>query len=418
MPRNEALQAKLFTTSRTARSGASSETGIAKFVSGKYHFDKTLRGQVEVSRKTTAYIKGAAVAAILFVHYVQYYFTGIYEWEQGFAFALVSLFFVFSGLGNFFSLERRLERGSSAVRAIVRFYLDRAAAIYPFFWIAAFFMPFFYREYGVLHETGFSTAAIYLGLPFVQPPGIFWFVVAILQCYLAAPLIYLVLIRVRPAAFLRVIFFLVNLVLLITVFVLFLDRAGLAANPIKTLFTFRGAFTYRYFFLSNIALFSLGMVVPPLIRLYKEQLSRPVFFYASAALFLLSAYLTRNPDELFPLSGWYLTPLLVISIFCLCLFAVAAPLRLPVQKFFSHVGGHVYPFYLFHMLFFALLATAGIVKDNSLVSFLLMVLLLPAFYLFCLLMDKGQKTLVGGLMANSNREKIHRLESLTSELPD
>ncbi len=362
-----------------------------------------------MQRETTSYIKGAAVAAILFAHYVQYYYSRVYTWEKGFAFALVSIFFVLSGLGNYFSLARRFESGVSPGRSIARFYIDRAAGIYPFFWLAAFFMPFFYREYGALHAASFSTAAIYLALPFVQPPGIFWFVVAILQCYLAAPLLYLILTRVRVSSFVRTVIFMVNIALLVTVCMLLLDRAGLAANPLKTVFAYRGAFTYRYFFLSNIALFSLGMAIPPLLSEYRKQLTRPSFFYASLTLFLLSAYLTRRPDQLFPFSGWYLTPLLIFGIFGLCLFAVSASPRQPMKRLFSHLGKHTYAVYLFHMLFFALLAATGIVEDNSIKSLLLMVLLLPVFYLFCLLADRGQ-AFVAGLLAGA--AKTSRLKSV------
>ncbi len=364
-------------------------------------------------RKTTDYIKGAAVAAILLAHYVQYYFNRVYAWEEGFALALVSLFFVLSGFGNFFSLARRLDGESSTARVIARFYFDRAVGIYPFFWLAAFFMPFFFHEYGVLHQASFTTAATYLALPYVQPPGIFWFVVAIIQCYLAAPLLYLILVKVRPAAFVRTVFFLVNVTLLITVFVLLLDRAGLAINPLKTVFAFRGAFTYRYFFLSNIALFSLGMAVPPLVREYGGHLKRPAFFYASVLLFLLSAYFTRNPDQLFPFSGWYLTPVLVAAIFCLCLFAVATPPRLPIRGLFSHVGKHIYPVYLFHMLFFALLAAAGIVKDNSFLSFFLMLVLLPVLYSFCLILDKVMKLFSGKLPAPAGKPRPEIIQGLS-----
>lgn len=340
-----------------------------------------------MGRETTSYLKGVAVMVILFAHYANYYATGIYPWEQGFGYSVVSIFFVLSGLGIFFSLKRRLGEGRLGIGAITRFLLDRAIRIFPLYWLALFLTSFYFPEYRGLHHFSFDTVAIYLGFFFVRPPGLFWFVAALIQCYLLAPLFYLALTRFHPVRYLQTNLFLINFTLLLTILLLLsYRRSVIHFDVLQSL----NALTYRYLPLGHLFLFSLGMVIPPLVTLYRKGLANRAYFYISLIVFLTSAYLARHTDDFFQNSGYYFSLIMMLSVFGLCLFAVSIRLRLPIPRAFAPVGDHAYPFYLFHMLFFALLAALGIIKDMSITSFVVMLILLPAYYGTCVLMDRVQ----------------------------
>ncbi|MHB9053945.1 MAG: hypothetical protein ACYC5F_08205 [Thermoleophilia bacterium] len=77
--------------------------------------------------------------------------------------------------------------------------------IYPLYWLALLITPFFFPgEYQQLHELSWQTAITYLGGQSLDTTGIFWFVPAIIQCYLAAPFLYLILQKLRPVRYLLV----------------------------------------------------------------------------------------------------------------------------------------------------------------------------------------------------------------------
>lgn len=308
------------------------------------------------------YLRGLAIAAVLVGHYAQYYLTGIYgRWISGYAYGAVAVFFVVGGYTASRSLARRFAGDTVKRRVILRYYFDRAVRIYPLYWLALLLTPFYLPEYHQLHDPGWQTLGIYLCTPLLKAPGVFWFVTAIIQCYLAAPFLYLLLRRMRPPAFLMF-----NIIMSAALFAaswLYLSTLAnadpLAVSNLESLF-------YKRFLLANVVLFSLGMLAVHLISSMSRRINRAglaVSFFS----FLLLLYLTRDNYSLFHGGAIFMVPLFIISAFAFCACMIGGS-PLPLKRIFFLPGRHSYPLFLFHMAFLASLGRLSLIRDNDIKS--------------------------------------------------
>ena len=343
-----------------------------------------------------AYVKGLAITAIVLIHYTQYYARDVYSPIAGLANGFVAVFFVISGYGIYFSLQRRLADSSSINKVLTTFFFARAAKIMPYYWLSIFLMPFFFHEYDELHAFGFSTIAMYLGLPFVKPPGIFWFVTAIIQCYLLAPIFFILLKKLQAAKYILFNLYLAAFLLLATiVLTLAPARIGLPTDIMSSL----EVFTYRQVLLTNIVLFGMGMAIQPLIEAYRERLQSVPALALSFFLFGFAVFATSANHSIFPNSNIYMTLVLIISSFTLCLFVIAINSKPPLTRQVSWLGQMSYPIYLFHMIFFGILATLGVIQvgHGNVIASTFTLILFPLFVVFCQLTEKLQGNLIARL---------------------
>ncbi len=323
------------------------------------------------SRQLTNYIKGFAILVVLADHFSGQFLTRYYGLLGDYANGLVAIFFLFSGYGLFFSLKKRFA-GSAGGRALVKYFFDRALRIYPLYWLSLYIAPWaFPGNFTVLHSPG--GLLIYLGLPFFGAPWLYWFMTALFQCYLLAPLLYLLLRRIGVKAFL-----LIN------------TGIALLALPLSVLLPYTrivDVLSYRYFLGAHLVLFALGMALPTLVESLGEKVTRSMFV-ASLAAFSLAVYLTRTGDDIFDRSHVAFIPLMILTAFALGLAWICASPPLPLKRGFVTLGRHSYSLYLFHIPYYALLLRLGLLKDNDPKSILIIIALLPIFFFLCIKIEQ------------------------------
>lgn len=330
------------------------------------------------TKLTTEALKGLAILIVILAHYAQYFASDYYgRWLRGYGFGVVAIFFVLAGFGSFYSLEKRWGQTNKS-KTVLAYYFSRAVRIYPFYWVALLFTPFYLQQYGFLHSIDLHSIAVYLGLPFVNGPGVFWFVPAIIQCYLLAPLLYSLLSKAKAKKYLAINLAIVPLLLPVTVF--YLSRFESTIDD-----PFLNIFFYKNFFLTNVVLFSLGIVIVPLVSQLKFRIGNRAFLFPAFALFALMLYLTRGSysflDQQHDLVLISLIPLFILSCFALCLILIASNTTVPFSSILRHPGRDSYQLYLFHLIFIAFLARISLIKSNDLLSFIIFLVCLPLFAL-------------------------------------
>lgn len=319
------------------------------------------------SRATTEYLRGVVILIVMVGHYLLTYHNDFYnQYFFEYASMVLAVFFVLSGYGIFFSLERRFSGKDSLKSVLAQFYFDRASRIYFTYWLALIVYNLLPDSSMLRSLNSFSISA-YLG-----GPSMFWFVTSILECYLLAPLLFLILKKLRPAVF--AILLALALVVLLGVSRFFLST-GIADSGLLQ------ALSYRFLLLGNIVLFSLGMMIPYLVSKYQDKVNKTAFILISLAGFLLAVHFGR--------SGLRFHPLFVLSSFAFCLSMISRSPKLPLGKFVNVIGRNSFSLYLFHRAFFVVLAGAGIISTGSKAGIFYMLLLSPALIGFCVILERG-----------------------------
>ncbi len=324
------------------------------------------------SRQLTNYIKGFAILTVLADHFFGQFLTRYYGLLGDYANGLVAIFFLFSGYGLFFSLKKRFDAGAGG-KALSKYFFDRALRIYPLYWLSLYIAPWaFPGDFNVLHSP--RGLLIYLGLPFFGAPWLYWFMTALFQCYLLAPLLYFLLRRLGMKLFLAI-------------------NAGVAmlALPFSVLLPYTrlvDILSYRYFLGAHVVLFALGMALPTLVETFEKKVTKSMFA-ASLAAFFLTVFFTRTEDDVFNRSHIAFIPLMILTTFALGLTWLCARPPLPLKRGFVTLGRHSYPVYLFHIPYYALLWWLGLLKDNDPKSILIIIVLLPIFFFLCIKIERG-----------------------------
>lgn len=355
---------------------------------------QTLWRKTELTSKDTVdYLKGGAILAIAATHYASFYAQEVYNRRlTEYGSLLVSLFFVLGGYLAYTSLEKRFGGDSPLLRSLLGYYYGRAARIYPLFWAALLVTPFVLPLPGFveLHQPSLHTLGIYLGVPWLRGPGPFWFVSAIIQCFLLAPFLYLLLKKLRPLAFF--IFILLSTLVLFGATLIFNHRGMIGEIQ---------PWIYRDFFLGNILLFSLGLLIPAagrnFNRVFRGNAAKLTVAGFSTLVFLGLLWSIRSKDKLFEDSWLVLTPAFFLATFAFCLAMVSTGPPVPFRRSLVFCGACSYSIYLFHRAFFGLLATMGLVQDGSRRSVVYTLALMPVFILLCCLIEPRVNTLTDRL---------------------
>jgi len=317
------------------------------------------------SRGITNYLKGFAILFIPINHYINSYTSLAIS---GYANGMVALFFVLSGYGNYYALGKfeKINLGT-----ILRFLAKRAVRIYPLYWLSLL-LSYYLRG-------GQYTWEHILALPTSPAPGLYWFITYLVQCYLLAPFLYLLLEKlgsIRYTLVISVLWFLVYIV-----------------YPFTSLPFSRDMFIFRLLFLGHVLLFALGMALPSLIQEYGTRFRHKVFVAVFIAAFLLMVHLTHHPDLLFHRSGVYLALFYIAAAYFLCLFAFSSKPWLPLQRGLITLGIFSYSVYLFHLPYYKVLQKLKLIQRDNLQSVLYTLLLFPVLFLFCVLLEKANNAL-------------------------
>jgi len=335
------------------------------------------------SREISNFIKGAAIILVMASHFFELYDPELYqEHLSNYANAFISVFFILSGYGMFHSFERRFGSGENLTRVILIFFRDRFIRVYPVYLLAMVFVRLAFPETFSLHAVGpGKLVAILAGIPFVNSP--LWFITAIFQCYLFAPLIYLVYRKAGARNFIILNLAAIGVVALVSEFYLeylpYLERLAHYAVPD------RYALLYRDIFLGNVLLFSAGMMMPLLIERYSSRLNRAHILYAVAALMAAVLFVDRY-DRInyhYLVEEMELFNFATIYLFCLVAMVTRPRLPLMMRRALVFAGGMTLPLYVFHNSFFRLLARLSLLQPRHITSIVVTAMLLPALVYFC-----------------------------------
>lgn len=316
----------------------------------------------EETINTTNTLRGIAISAVLINHYLNLNVTGDIT---GFANLWISIFFICSGYGLFFSLDRRFAKTINR-RDLFTFYYDRLIRIFPLLWIAW------------LIELIVRSGNLSFWIPSgIHASGHYWFIPALMQCYILAPLIYLTMKKwpIISTAIMIAVFFVIN----------FLFLNNYAPNIILKIADFTHS-KWRELYFLHILMFLFGYLISFFIykkgiKIQKKDTFYSILFYAFIfsiviSMVVLKYYVhNRSAFALFPL----------FPIFLLCIYSLVFSID---NRFFDFLGRISYPIYLFHMSYYLLLSNLGEFPKNCLKELMLFFFMFPFFVILCYYLER------------------------------
>lgn len=315
---------------------------------------------------STDTLKGIAIIAVLLNHYLNLNVGGD---SQGFANLLIGIFFMMSGYSIAYSLQKLFaQRPQKVTRNIFTFYSQRIIRIFPLFWVA-------YIVQSTVHNVDISLLTL-LG---VRAPGHFWFIPAILQCYLVAPLVYVLIHKNRVLTFVGLIlgFVLLNYILLSDV-----------APPTLIYLCKYVHGHWRGLFFLYILLFALSLFITVFescrddIGTKEKTLYYLTLFASLVGCMIIVKYRSHVP-VLYEISVSTIYPLLLLLVSSQ--YAISMGVRIPIISF---IGAISYPLYLFHILFFREVVTLFPAQNYPVLGHLIVLVLLPLLVTSCVLINK------------------------------
>ncbi len=308
-------------------------------------------------------MRGAVILFVIMSHYTQYYLPVYYQhYLTDYASMALAIFFILSGYGLFFSLEKRVGKGLP-LRALLReFYFDRLFRILIPYWLALFLLQWLPGP-EVLHSLNPDIVRAYL-----LSPAWFWFAGSILQCYLVAPLLYFYLRKKGPVAFTTTLACAFVALYLISYW---MQTQGLLSSSIVESF----ALAHHFLLLGNVMLFAVGMVLPWAITRYEPYIKKIPVLLLGLTAFVASMYYGR--------SGIMLYPLFLAGGTLFCGSMIARRPWLPLERTFNYLGRGSYSIYLFHYHYFAIMVALGLIYTGSRFSAVYTLALSPLLFAFC-----------------------------------
>ena len=306
-------------------------------------------------------LKGIAVGAVLVNHYLNMNVSGDCT---GFANLWIGIFFMLSGFGIHYSLDRLFcDRNTPFFKKLIRFYLLRAFRIFPMYWMAYIFECLLFRQ-----------KISFLALLGIHGTEHYWFIAAILQCYLIAPAIFLSLVYRRIWALIGIplVFVLSNIIL---------NAAGVPQGIVSSLdfvhLYWRGMY-FLYFFI-----FSMAMFLPEYISSWSRvpRFEKLFYFYMSffiVMLFMVASKYHNNLQYLYNIMAFTFLPLLFLCI--TSMYAIVNDISI---KYMSKLGEVSFAVYLFHMIFFRLINRTLGIGNDSIVELAVCIVCFPVFYICC-----------------------------------
>lgn len=327
-----------------------------------------------VARDTTAALRGIAILIVLLSHFLTNFVVSHDSFGHA-GNAAVALFFIASGYGNAWSLKKRQAGGHFSLRQL---YCDRFFRLYPLYWLA-------------LCGIWASTKAVPDVWAFSGLKAPYWFVSAIIQCAVAAPLLYRILRRVGPWRFSLSLFGL-----------LAAATAGAMELPedLRAM-VFSNTVSYRNIVLGHIGFFGIGLALAFLpvagsqdraaTASYPPQARPTTAPLRAKALGLLAlAGLLPGLVALGEPKGQIAASLAGLGLAALCtaftVLVLSGRAQLPFERALAFWGRNSYALYLFEPSYFWAMASLGF-NPWTRAGLIWCVLAAPAFLLFCQLAE-------------------------------
>ena len=315
----------------------------------------------------TSYLRGMAIIIVLVNHYVNYYLSDQFG---GYAYRLVSFFFVLSGFGIYHSLDNAISKGTMNSAGLVYYFYKRLIRILPLYWLALLGASYLFPRRYPLGE--------FIIFPVFRSHGVsYWFVTAIIQCYLAGPLLFLFLKRFGKVKYIICLSF-----LMLLSFIYPLMHFDLSCIH----------FVYGNFLLGHIYLFGLGMLIPSLVSESKDKYADKTLTWVLLLIFVILVFYLhgiRRVDVLAFRTANFLAPFFIISAFGFCLFFIATKPGLLFKRIIVPLGTYSYSLYLLHYLFYKFLYDIEIIKQASVRGTVITIVLFPVFFSICIAIEKG-----------------------------
>lgn len=334
------------------------------------------------SLETTNTLKGIAILTVLMNHYLNFNLLGDYA---GFANLWVSIFFILSGYGIYRSIERKFIQGLT-FRGLLAFYYHRLVRIFPLLWLALFLSSLL----------GVFKVSIWMVLG-IHGEGSLWFIPALVQCYLISIFIFYGLKKNSKM-------FMIVLTMTICLFdIFFIYRA--MPEYITELLIFTNS-NYRGVFFLNILLFSFGMhlshyffLKPTLSSRIKSNKASILFYLFTLIIFIsiaIGKYFLSTSLQFF----FQILPLIMIGL--LCFYSLRNRIK---NSFLAHLGSISYSIYLFHEIFYFVIAKLNQFHKNSLTVLIWTVLLFPVFIFLCTKLEEAVSFLGGRLASQIKKSE-------------
>ena len=319
-------------------------------------------------------LKGIAISAVLINHYLNMNVKGTF---LGYASLFVSLFFIVSGYGIYHSLTNRYRLEPHGIKKLLTFYANRLLRLYPLFLVA-------YITQCILFDTPILTWTL-LG---IHAQGHFWFIPAIIQCYLVSPLFFICLKKNR--------FWSLNGLILTFLIANVLLTSGALPELLGNSLRFIHQYWREVYFLSPL-LFGLAMLVAEYIECWNEVASfEKIYLFAlllALVLFMMIIFnYQQKPHYLFSLLTTTICPLLLLTISAIYFLANNLSISL-----LSSIGTASFSIYLFHIIFYRSVNQLTGLGKNSWLEFIIVLILLPLFFYLCKFVEKQTSMLLDRL---------------------
>jgi peptidoglycan/LPS O-acetylase OafA/YrhL len=319
----------------------------------------------KLSNHETDILKGLAILSVIINHFINNNVDPTLDslYLVGYANGIIIIFFILSGYGIYYSLNK------SGSKNWKQFYLKRFGRIYPIFLVGLIILIIFNRGWWPPLSSFF----------FMHSP--FWFIDAIVYCYLLTPLFSFILDKLSFNRF--ILFF--SVTTLVLAFGTYLMSGYNLSRPF---------IVYRYLAFSIFLAYIGGMA---LMKYQKEiyNISYLNFIGIYLVIFVIFLYLTRTPmnPALKAMNGtiFLLTSLLLIA--SIIKTGYLKTKKLTVIAFF---GTCSYSIYLFQSTFFSTVYKAT--NNNVLYSLIVIVILFPIFLGFCYFTEQTLKKITNHLI--------------------
>lgn len=331
------------------------------------------------TRSVTNYLKGVVILTVVLAHWNNWFGNEEYATDfLVFVADLLVIYFILSGYGIKYSLERRLSGTQTRNKALLKYYIDRGMRLFPLYWLALIIVPLSVPgEFEGFLEFKFTTVAIFLGAPMYRAPQLFYFITSLIQCYLLAPVLFLIQKKLGDRKFLILNLVFLVLCVIISLVMFIIDRQK------------NFAYFYKSLLFGHVSAFAMGMMLPGLIEKYGTKLKNNLLNAATFLLFIVCAYLTMYRTMQFAYSGLIAMPLLILSALFFCSVTIANDPYLLFRRSFELLGKYSYSIYLFHPFFImTVLAGLGLLESRRMSNLFVLIASLPIFVLGCIVLQK------------------------------
>lgn len=332
---------------------------------------------VQTTHASTETLKGLAIVTVLINHYLNMNVSGNCT---GFANLIIGVFFILSGYGIYYSLDRMFSAGAFCKEAVIEYYFTRAIRIFPLFWVA-------YILETILSGNNISILTL-IGL---RGPGHYWFIPAILQCYLVAPFVYLLVKKGRMLA--------INVLVFAFVLLNFTLNSNFIYQHLGYYFKYVHLGWRNCFFL-YVLLFSLSMLLPtypnPLNKMSNSE--KMLLFYYSISfvlIFMISSKYRVGLEYLFDFFVKSFVPLVLIAMSSIYFLYNRLEIRV-----FSWIGRISFSVFLFHMIFYKFVDSVFGFGFNSISELLIILVLYPFFFFGCKYVESFVSIISGSMKRN------------------